>query len=149
MKKLVIVALALLAVGCEREEVGEEEAQPPENVLMQDTLSPDAQPADTAGALTVILEEWTIRLARDTVPAASPTVLRVRNNGEVPHILEVEGQGNEWMTDTIPPGEWRSLEADLTPGRYEVYCPIESDLGVHADLGMRTWLVVRDTAGGG
>jgi plastocyanin len=146
MKKLTIaLALAALPLACSNEELGNEEAQVPENVLMHDTLpEAAATPADTAGALTVILTEWNVRLARDTIDTSDgPTRFRARNNGQYPHILEVEGQGQEWMTDTIPPGDWAELEARLQPGTYEVYCPIEGEHGVHEERGMIAHLVVR------
>lgn len=146
MKKIAIVLLAALATGClSEEEEANPDAQAPENVLMHDTLPEEAiAEADTAGALTVIMEEWTVRLARDTIEAANgPTVFRARNNGSQPHLLAIEGEGQEWATDTIPPGEWSTLEAELTSGVYEVYCPLEADRGNHRDLGMTEPLVVR------
>lgn len=155
MKKTTIVlvsALAAMAAGClGEEEEANPEAQAPEDVLMHDTLPGDATPvADTTGALTVVLEEWTVRPARDTIEAANgPTVFRVRNNGTHPHVLEVEGQGQEWETDTIQPGEWVTLEADLTPGIYELYCPLDAERGSHQELGMTAPLVVVEELAGG
>lgn len=139
-------AMALvLTAACSDDEAGETDARAPEDVLMHDTLpEPAMAPGDTAGAFTVVLNEWRVRLARDTIEAANgPTVFRARNNGTYPHILEVEGQGNEWATDTIQPGEWATLEADLQPGTYEVYCPIEGEHGNHRQQGMTERLVVR------
>ncbi len=89
------------------------------------------------------MDEWNIRLARDTVTTAGPTTFRVRNNGEYAHVLEVEGQGNEWVSDTIPPGDWVTLETRLEPGSYELYCPIDGEHGDHSERGMVTHLVVR------
>lgn len=145
MRQMAIVLAAVLAVACSREEHANPEAEAPEDVLMQDTLPEDAvQPGDSAGAVTVVLNEWRVRLARDTIEAADgPTIFRVRNNGTYPHMLEVEGQGEEWATDTIPPGDWVTLEAELQPGTYEVYCPIEGEHGNHQRLGMTDELVVR------
>lgn len=152
MKKIALalaLALALSPVACSPE-AGDPEAEAPENTLMHDTLPDQArpavgqEPADTAGVVSVVLEEWTIRLATDTIPArAGTTTFRARNNGEYAHILEVEGQGREWVTDTIPPGEWRMLETRLEPGTYELYCPIEGEHGDHSAMGMTTYIVVR------
>lgn len=146
MNKVAIVLLTALAAGCvEDADEANTEAQAPQDVLMHDTLPEDATPAaDTAGALTAVLEEWTVRLARDTIEAADgPTTFRARNNGSLPHVLEVEGAGEEWVTDTIAPGEWATLQAELTPGTYEVYCPLDAERGNHRELGMITRLVVR------
>lgn len=144
MRKLIVaLALAAIPLGCSNEEAGDPDAEAPEDQLMHDTLSEAAvAPGDTAGGMTVTLEEWTIRIARDTVDAG-PADFRVRNHGEYAHMLEVEGQGNEWVTDTIPPGEWMTLQTDLTSGTYELYCPIQGEHGDHSELGMVTRLVVR------
>ena len=140
MKKLAI-AFALLAAACGAE-AGDEDAEAPENRLMQDTLGAEARPEAESGALTVTMDEWNIRLANDTIQAVGPVTFRVRNNGEYAHILEVEGQGSEWVTDTIPPGDWATLETTLEPGSYELYCPIDGEQGDHSELGMVTYLVV-------
>lgn len=146
MKKIAFaLMLPLLALACTDGAPGDQDAEAPEDVLMQDTLPDDAvAPDDPSGAITVVLEEWTIRPARDTIPAPQgTTTFRVRNSGEYPHILEVEGQGEEWVTDTIPPGDWVTLDTELRSGTYELYCPIAGDHGDHDELGMRTPLVVR------
>lgn len=140
------LVLALLApVACDQPDPGDDEAEVPQNVLMQDTLAQDAAASeDPEDGLTVVLEEWTVRPARDTIDATDgPTTFRVRNNGDYEHILEVEGQGNEWETDRIAPGDWATLEVELEPGTYELYCPIDDDHGEHEDLGMTAPLVVR------
>lgn len=145
MKKIAILLLAGLAAACGDTEVGDPEAETPENVLMHDTLPESAVvEADTAGALTVVLNEWRVRVARDTIEAVEgPTVLRARNNGTYAHRLAIEGQGEEWTSDEIAPGEWGVLEAELRPGTYDVYCPVEDEHGVHRDMGMIDRLVVR------
>jgi uncharacterized cupredoxin-like copper-binding protein len=63
------------------------------------------------------------------------------NNGTIEHNLEVEGQGIEEAFDSnLQPGETRTLEVDLQPGTYEVYCPVAD----HADQGMRVELTVTE-----
>ena len=144
MKRLA-VTLALLAAACGGEEAADQEAERPEDVLMHDTLPPAATtPGDTAGAISVVLNEWTIRPARDTIDAGRTTTrFRVRNNGTYGHSLAVDGQGDEWATDTIPPGDWVVLDTRVRSGTYHLYCPIQGDHGDHSDLGMSAYLVVR------
>lgn len=145
MRRIAIVLTAALAVACSSEEEANPESEAPQDVLMHDTL-PDAATgtADTTGAFTVVLNEWTVRLSRDTIDVVSgPTVFRARNNGTYAHILEVEGQGSEWKTAEIQPGEWATLEVQLQPGTYEIYCPIDDEHGTHQEMGMTAELVVR------
>ena len=67
------------------------------------------------------------------------------NDGEVPHALEVEGDGIEVETGSIAPGEAAELTVELREGEYEVYCPI----GDHRAEGMEGTLVVGSGAAGG
>ena len=93
------------------------------------------------------LSEWTIRLSEATVPAG-PVAFTVTNSGSIPHALEVEGQGTERETPLIQPGASATLTLTLTPGTYEVYCPVGQDS--HKKLGMETHLkVVGGPAEGG
>jgi hypothetical protein len=91
----------------------------------------------------VDLSEWTIRLSQPSV-AAGPVSFTVTNGGSIPHAFEVEGQGTERETAVIQPGATASLALTLTPGRYELYCPVGGDS--HKKLGMETHLMV---VGGG
>jgi uncharacterized cupredoxin-like copper-binding protein len=105
---------------------------------------PDERIADVEDVdqpITVVLTEFSVQLDRDTIP---PGVVRfrVRNNGAEEHALVVEGMGHRLSTDLIDPGEWAVLDADLDPGEYDVYCPVESPLGDHAGQGMTARLTV-------
>lgn len=63
----------------------------------------------------------------------------VSNAADVPHGFEVEGEGMEEETGTIPPGATDSLTYDFeTPGEYEIYCPV----GDHRSRGMTGTLTV-------
>jgi len=64
----------------------------------------------------------------------------VTNGGQIPHAIEVEGQGIEREIETIQPGATGSLTLTLKPGRYEVYCPVGE--GSHRKLGMEARLTV-------
>jgi len=90
------------------------------------------------------LSEWTIQLSDATVPAGEVT-FTVTNGGSIPHALEVEGHGTEQQTPLIQPGASATLTLTLTPGTYEVYCPVGQDS--HKKLGMETHLSVVGAAG--
>jgi uncharacterized cupredoxin-like copper-binding protein len=70
---------------------------------------------------------------------------QVQNKGQVPHALEIETPGGEIRTDTIQPGKSATLKANLKPGTYEWYCPIDD----HKGKGMRGTIVVGGGSAGG
>src|SRR5437762_12679054 len=94
--------------------------------------------ADPA-AVSATLSEWKIELSRGTITAGRVT-FTVTNTGSIPHALEVEGQGIEQETAVIQPGANATLTLTLTPGTYDVYCPVGEDS--HKKLGMETQLSV-------
>ena len=100
-----------------------------------------ARPAHRAAPAPVgaTLSEWSVKLSGATVPAG-PVALTVTNSGSIPHALEIEGQGLERKTALIQPGASATLTVTLTPGTYEVYCPVGQDS--HRKLGMETRLTV-------
>ncbi|MBI5959461.1 MAG: cupredoxin domain-containing protein [Chloroflexi bacterium] len=107
-------------------------------------ILPPEQPVDgEAEALesftseTVSLTEWGI-----VMPASIPAgkvVFTVTNDGTVPHNFEIEGNGVEQGFETdLAPGETRTLEIELSPGTYRIYCPVSD----HAESGMEFELTV-------
>jgi plastocyanin len=71
-----------------------------------------------------------------SAPAGSVTIKLV-NESDVPHAVEVEGNGVEEESETITGGE-TELTADLEPGTYTFYCPV----GQHRQNGMEGTLTV-------
>jgi uncharacterized cupredoxin-like copper-binding protein len=71
--------------------------------------------------------------------SAGSQIFRVTNNGAAAHNFEIEGQGiEEKFEDNLAPGETKTMQLDLEPGAYEVYCPV----GNHREQGMETQLTV-------
>lgn len=100
-------------------------------------------PPDTASVQGVeaTLTEWSVTLSQDSVPAG-PTAFSIRNTGTLTHRFEVEGGGEEWETEDIAPGGEVTMSVNLSPGSYQVYCPIEADGVNHEARGMTTTLRV-------
>jgi uncharacterized cupredoxin-like copper-binding protein len=78
-------------------------------------------------------------IAMPTSLSAGSQTFRVTNNGATEHNFEVEGQGIEQEFETnLSPGETQTMQLNLEPGTYEVYCPV----GNHRDQGMEMQLTV-------
>jgi hypothetical protein len=74
----------------------------------------------------------------DSLPTG-PTTFMITNEGTHEHGFEIEGNGIEEELDpTLQPGESGTLEVDLQPGTYEVYCPVAN----HREEGMTMQLTV-------
>ena len=71
-----------------------------------------------------------------SAPAGSVTIKLV-NESDVPHAVEVEGNGVEEESETITGGE-TELSVDLEAGEYTFYCPV----GQHRQNGMEGTLTV-------
>jgi uncharacterized cupredoxin-like copper-binding protein len=93
-------------------------------------------PAQTT-TTEVVLTEYQIEMP--TSLSVGSQAFSVTNNGTVEHNFEVEGQGIEERFETnLSPGESQTLQLDLEPGTYEVYCPLDN----HRDQGMEIQLTV-------
>lgn len=104
----------------------------------QGTLPPDD---GDLRAVEATLTEWSVTLSQDSVSAGA-IAFNVRNTGSVVHRFEVEGNGEEWESEDINPGNDVTMSLNLTPGVYEVYCPIVEGGVNHEERGMTTTLRV-------
>ncbi len=100
----------------------------------EEAASPVPEDAPTT---EVGLTEYEI--AMPTSLSAGSQTFRVTNNGTTEHNFEVEGQGIEEEFETnLSPDETQTMQLNLEPGTYEVYCPV----GNHRDQGMEMQLTV-------
>jgi uncharacterized cupredoxin-like copper-binding protein len=61
-----------------------------------------------------------------TTLAAGPTTFKVTNTGNKKHDFRIEGNGiKEKLKSNLKQGESGTLQVDLKPGKYKVYCPVE------------------------
>lgn len=94
-------------------------------------------PATGANRVEVQEEEHTISMPSSI--RAGLTVFEISNVGTEEHSFVIEGQGIQaQLEENLQPGESDTLEVDLLPGSYLVYCPVED----HAEHGMRLDLTV-------
>lgn len=129
-----ILALFLLLSACETPEQQGQETP----AVSPDSPAQGQAPAGTeVNPVAVRLSEYEITMP-ETLPAG-PTAFEVTNVGDVIHNFEVEGQGMEQeFEQNLQPGETETLQVDLQPGTYRVYCPVAN----HADQGMSRSLTV-------
>ena len=55
---------------------------------------------------------------------AGKVTLKIVNESDIPHAIEVEGNGVEEETDTVT-GANAEVTVDLKAGKYEYYCPVD------------------------
>jgi plastocyanin len=85
--------------------------------------------ADPGGALKFDKTELTAKPGKVTIVMDNPS--------DVPHAVEVEGEGVEEETKTLTKGT-ADVTVDLKAGKYEFYCPVDG----HKDAGMKGTLTV-------
>jgi len=92
--------------------------------------------------LALIAEEANgLRFDRRTLRAAPGDVtitLDSPSDNQTPHAVEIEGQGVERVSGTIEPGARTEVTANLRPGTYTFYCPVDG----HRQAGMEGTLTV-------
>lgn len=85
----------------------------------------------------VIEKEFTIEF-KQTAFKGGKQEFDVDNQGKLQHDLAVEGGGKEAKTPLLDAGEKASLEVDLAPGKYKLYCTVPG----HEELGMKKEVTV-------
>src|SRR5215216_3805618 len=84
-------------------------------------------------------EDGSLKFDKPTLEAKAGTVtINFDNPSSVPHAVEIEGQGVDEKSDTVT-GAKTSVTADLKPGTYEYYCPVDG----HKAAGMEGKLTVK------
>jgi plastocyanin len=85
--------------------------------------------ADPGGGLKFDKTELSAKPGKVTITMDNPS--------DVPHAVEVEGNGVEEETKTLTKGT-ADVTVDLKAGKYEFYCPVDG----HKDAGMEGTLTV-------
>ena len=134
ISRMLLAAATVAIAACEPQSSGE--------TLTTDTAATPAINAAAPGNVVATLGEWEVVLTGDTIPAGE-IAFQVMNRGNEMHRFEIEGGGQEWVSDSLMSNGETMMRVRLEPGTYEVYCPVESAHGVHKALGMVDTLVVR------
>lgn len=113
----------------------------PGPVNVEDPSATPAAPGE-ADLVHVPLTEWSVTVSKSVIPPGA-TTFHAMNQGTYTHAFEIEGNGQEWESDPIPPGGTATLNPTLTAGTYTVYCPIADAQGNHRQRGMSTTFTVR------
>jgi plastocyanin len=80
------------------------------------------------------------KFTESTLTADAGTVtVEFANDSQLPHAVEIEGNGVEEKTEVVTGKDAPPLTVDLKPGEYEFYCPV----GDHRAEGMEGKLTVR------
>ena len=157
MRRTIAVLLAagvLVAAGCGDDDDDDGGGSGGATTGEQQSTAPSDEPKASGETTKVSLTDFKIDPAEPKLKAGKAT-FEVTNDGQVPHALEIEGNGEEFVSETLTSnGDTDTLEADLKAGEYEWYCPV----GNHADMGMKGTLTVEggsssegasDDSGGG
>lgn len=106
------------------------------------SAAPAPAPSSDTAVIHVPLTEWSVVVSQGVVSPGTFN-FHAMNQGTYSHAFEIEGNGKEWKSDPIPPGGTATLTPVLTPGTYEVYCPVVDSHGNHQEKGMRTTFTVQ------
>ena len=98
---------------------------------------PASSPTSASPTQEVHLIEYAIHMPA-TLPAGR-IAFNVENGGKEDHGFEIEGNGIHQKTEVLKRGNTASLEVDLKPGTYTIYCPVKD----HAQKGMKTTVTVK------
>ena len=86
--------------------------------------------ADPGGALKFDKSSLTAKAGKVTIVMDNPS--------DLPHAVEIEGNGVEFEGETVEKGGVSKASGDLEAGEYEFYCPVDS----HKQAGMTGTLTV-------
>jgi uncharacterized cupredoxin-like copper-binding protein len=131
---IALAGLALMAAGC-----GSSNNKSSSSGNGGGTSAPKAAAPSAAGAVTESATEFKFSDPAATAKAGNVAV-KLTNAGTTAHAIEIEGTPKgDIKTNVISPGQSATLTANLKPGKYQFYCPVDS----HKQQGMKGTLTVK------
>ena len=138
---LAAAALALGACGDDDEDSGDTGA--PATTTTAETPPPEETQSGGGKATQLVNDAdpgGQLKFEKDTLEAPAGTVTITMNNpSDLPHAIEIEGNGVEEEGETVDKGGKSVVTAELKPGEYEFYCPVPG----HQEGGMKGTLTVK------
>jgi uncharacterized cupredoxin-like copper-binding protein len=140
----VLAALAFAAAGCgggDDDSGGSSSSDTSSSTSSNTTDSTSSGGAAAGGSSSVALSapaSGALQFNTKSINAkAGKVTINFSNPSQVPHAVEVEGNGIEKKTSTVTNGS-ETLTVDLKKGKYEFYCPVDG----HRQAGMEGTLTV-------
>jgi uncharacterized cupredoxin-like copper-binding protein len=134
-----LAVLAIGAAGCGSDDNNDNGSASTPASTPAPTTSTQAKTTAAAGGGAVTVAESEFKLApKDATAKAGKVTVEAKNDGQIVHNLEVEGNGVEKKTADLQPGSSGKLALNLKPGKYEMYCAIDG----HRASGMEGTITV-------
>jgi uncharacterized cupredoxin-like copper-binding protein len=130
-------AVAIPMVGCG----SSNDSNSTSNAATPATTTGGAAATGAGGAINLTATDYKFNPSDPTVKSGKVTFTE-KNDGQVTHSLEIEdvtpGHDQELEGD-VAPGSSGTLTANLKPGKYEFYCPVDN----HKEMGMEGEITVK------
>ena len=143
---LALLLGGLVAAGCGDDDEdsggdgGAAENPPAETTTTEETTT---ESSGSGGAQTLKIDAdpgGQLKFTKDKLSAkAGQVTIEMGNPSDLPHAVEIEGNGVEEEGETVQKGGTSTATADLKPGTYEFYCPVPG----HQEGGMTGTLTVK------
>jgi plastocyanin len=144
MRRFVVLAAtaALALAGCGGDDSSDSSTAAPAATDTPTEAATDT-PTEAAGAgkLAIAADPGGAKkFDKDAYEATAGSVeVDFANDSQLPHAVEIEGNGVEETTETVTGSDAPPLTVDLKPGTYTIYCPV----GDHRAEGMEATLTVK------
>jgi plastocyanin len=139
---LLLLLPALVAVGCGDDDDDDSNGGAAAPATTEEQATTQEEPAAGGGAQTLTLVAdpgGALKFDKTELTAKPGEVTIVMDNpSDVPHAVEIEGNGVNEETETLTGGK-AEITVDLKAGEYKFICPV----GDHAQAGMEGSLTVR------
>jgi plastocyanin len=135
---VVLAAAAAFALaGCG----GDDSSDPASTPAPAATDTPAATDGAGASKLAIAADPGGAKKFTESSYSATAGSVEVdfANDSQLPHAVEIEGNGVEETTETVTGADAPPLTVDLKPGTYTIYCPV----GDHRAEGMEATLTVK------
>lgn len=137
----ILAAIAIPVAGCGGDDSNDQSSDSDSTTQLTGTTGSTGSTATSGGTTLALAADPSGAIAFDKTKLegrAGENTIDFTNESQVPHAVEIEGNGVEEESDTVTGGK-TTVTADLQPGTYEFYCPIDS----HREQGMEGTLTVK------